>query len=159
MQSERDWRDIPVWRCPQSDVCGEQWATRNEGTSCPFCHAGIGVLAGFTYGDLVNAADHFGFGADLPVLLPEPVPDLVQLSTLPQDIWIGLPVFHPCSQEGTDANWLLYDVGVVLEVYPDPDFPSEFQCRFVTSAGGRSTTLHYQPSNLWIPRALAERLV
>lgn len=158
MNRKSDWQSIPVWRCPQTDICGEQWVTWNEGTTCPFCHSGLGERTGFTYGDLARAADEFGFCGDLPVLVPVPVPDLVLLSTLPQHKWIGLPVFHPCGQDGANANWLLYDVGVVLDVYPDPDFPSDLQCQFVTSQIGRSATLHYRPSNLWVPRILAERL-
>jgi len=154
-----DLRNIPVWRCSQRDVCGEQWATWEEGTTCPYCHVGIGERTGFTYGDVVNATDKFGFGGDIPVHVPQAVPDLVQLSTLPQDTWVGLPVFHPCGQQGTNANWLVYDVGVVLEVYPDPDFADELQCRFITSMGGRNSTLRYHPSNLWVPRVLAERIV
>ena len=85
-----------------------------------------------------------------------PVPDLVQLSTLPPAAWVGLPVFHPC--RGTRANWLRYDVGVILAVNSDPDFPTELQCRFVQSLDGHAHTLHYHPDNLWVLRVLAERI-
>jgi hypothetical protein len=158
MSRRSDWRSLPVWRCSELDVCGAQWATSEEGTTCPFCHCRTGQSTGFTCGELQEAAERYGFGGDLPVHIPEPVPDLVQLVTLPRRAWIGLPVFHPCAQDGTNANWLSYDVGVVLEVCPDPDSPRELQCRFVTSVLGRSATLHYGPDNLWVPRVLAERL-
>jgi hypothetical protein len=157
LETTVDQQNIPIWRCPQNDGCGRQWGSWDEDTTCPFCHCGRGERTGFALGDVARAADEFGFGGDLPVHIAVPVPDLVQLSTLPPDTWIGLPVFHPCGQEGTHANWLLYDVGVVLEVYSDSDFPDELQCRFVTSMG--NYTLHYRPSNLWVPRVLAERIV
>jgi len=148
----------PVWRC-QDVECGQQWVTWEAVARCPFC-SGIPVeRTGFTYGDVAEAAEKFGFRGDLPVHVPVPVPDLVQLSTLPQDTWIGLPVFHPMEQQGILANWLLYDTGIVLEVYPDPDFPGELQCRFVVSLGGHATTLHYQPDNLWVPSTLAKRIL
>ena len=157
MSNGGDWRDLPVWKCPQRNICGEQWATRMEGTICPFCHGGPGEATGFTCGEIAAAADRFGFHDKLPVHIPVPVPDLVQLSTLPRDVWEGLPVFHPCSQENTTCNWLHYDVGVILDVRPDPDLPGQLQCRFVTSAGG--SPLRYGPTNLWVPRVLAERLL
>ena len=153
-----DWQSIPVWRCSEVN-CGEQWATWEENSPCPVCEHGPGQRAGFTYGDVARAADKFGFEGDLPVHISEPVPDLVQISTLPQETWIGLPVFHPLSQEGTRANWFFYDVGVIVEVYEDPDFQDNLRCRFVISLGMQSGTLEYSPSNLWVPRALANRLV
>ena len=88
--------------------------------------------------------------------MPEPVPDLVSLTTIASDKWIGLPVFHPLSHEGDRPNWLLYDVGVIVEVNPDPDFEGEVQCRFVLGDG--TATLHYRPAYLWVPRVLADRL-
>ena len=158
MNRNADWQNIPVWRCPRVGDCGVQWATWDEGTTCPICHLGRGEPTGFTCGEVAKVAEDFGFAEALPVLMPELVPELVQLSTLPANLWIGLPVFHPSSQEGNLPTWLVYDVGVILEVCPDPDFEGELQCRFVTSMGGRSATLRYSPSNLWVPRVLAERL-
>ena len=159
MQQDPNQQSIPIWRCPRQDLCGAMWATRDEGTTCPFCHGGSGQPAGFTWGELARAAEEFNFNGELPVLLPVPVPELVQLSTLSVDIWEGLPVFHPCGQDEFHTNWLLYDVGVVLEVYPDPDISDELKCRFVASMGGDSVTFHYHPANLWVPRALAVRLL
>jgi hypothetical protein len=156
MNRKTHWKTIPVWRCPHA-TCGIQWATWEDGTTCPSCHIGLGESTGFTCGDVDDAAEKFGFTEDFPVLRSEPVPELVQLSTLPISLWIGLPVFHPCRQQGNEPSWLTYDVGVILEVYPDPDFEDEFLCRFVMSMGQHSATLHYSPSNLWVPRSLAER--
>jgi len=147
-----------VWRCTAVDGCGAQWATWDEGTTCPFCHLGIGEWTGFTLGDVVEAADAYGFVGDLPVHVSEPVPELVPLTTLGRDLWVGLPVFHPCAQSGLDANWLRYDVGVVLEVEEDGDVPGELRCRFVAATGGPSVSLRYAPGNLWVPKVLAERL-
>ena len=157
MNSSVDRQSTPIWRCPEH-ICGEQWATWEGGTTCPYCHLGLGRRTGFTYGDVAEAAEKFGFSEGLPVHISEPVPDLAQLTTLPQETWIGLPVFHPCGQEENRANWLLYDVGVVVEVFPHPNDASEFQCRFIVAAGFSSFTLQYGSSNLWVPRILAERL-
>ena len=157
MTKSLDRQSTPIWRCPQ-DICGEQWATWEEATTCPYCHRGLGQRTGFTYGEVAEAAEKFGFSGDLPVHISEPVPDLVQLTTLTSETWIGLPVFHPCGQEENRANWLLYDVGVVVEVFPHPSVPNELQCRFIVAASPSSFTLEYGPSNLWVPRVLAERL-
>lgn len=152
------WREMPVWRCTQSDVCGEQWASESAGATCPFCYVGRGESTGFTCGEVAAAAERFGFGSELPIHIPWPVPDVVQLSTLPRDTWEGLPVFHPCGQDGDVPNWLRYDVGVIVNVFQDPDLAGEFRCRFVHSTGEYNSTLQYGPSNLWVPRALAARL-
>ena len=149
-----DWRDLPVWRCSETEVCGEQWASARQGETCPFCHLGAGQPTGFTCGEAAEAADKFGFG-DFPVHIPQPLPELVQLSSLPSDAWIGMPVFHPSSQQGTTANWLAYDVGVVIAIESDPDLPGESRCRFLISS---ETSLIYSPDNLWVPKALAVRL-
>ena len=91
---------------------------------------------------------------------------LVQLSTLPQEQWRGLPVFHPGCQMGDTPYWTgasdpdgdrdedeqgpLYDVGVVLDWEPDPDFADlgVIRVRFLGSFG---STLRYASSNLWVP--------
>ena len=151
-----DWRELPVWKCPD-DACGKQWASADRTSSCPFCHSGLGDLAGFTCGEAADAAERFGFG-ELAIHIAEPVPDLVQLSTLPRVLWVGLPVFHPCAQDGLIPNWLRYDVGVVVDVSEDRDFAGEFTCRLAHSNDGNGGTLRYPPHNLWVPTALAQRL-
>jgi hypothetical protein len=158
MQKSTQWRGMPVWKCSERDVCGEQWAWWDSNTSCPFCHSGHGEPTGFTCGEMLDAAERFGFD-DFPVHIPEPVPEVVQLSSLPQNRWVGLPVFHPCGQEGPVANWLLYDVGVVVEVCPDSDFPGDLRCRFVHSMGDAKGILQYGPDNLWVPKVLADLLL
>ena len=95
-------------------------------------------------------------GCEVPVHTTEPIPEVVQLSTLPREFWEGMPVFHPLSQDGDKASWHAYDVGVVVEVRPDADFPG-FRCRFLHSIGGESGTLIYGPNNLWVPKVLADR--
>ena len=157
MKRDQQWREMPVWKCSESDVCGEQWAWWDNQSLCPFCHLGRGEQTGFRCGEVADAAERFGFD-DFPVHIPEPVPEVVPLSTLPQETWVGLPVFHPCGQDGTVANWLLYDVGIVVKVLPDADLPGEFRCRFVHSIGQANGTLQYGPDNLWVPKALAQRL-
>jgi hypothetical protein len=157
MDRGTEWRAIPVWRCPEIG-CGEQWASSDNESSCPFCHCGQGERAGFNCGEVADAAERFSF-SDFPVHIPEPVPEVVPLSTLPKDIWVGLPVFHPCGQDGSVPNWLLYDVGIVVEVCADMDIPGEFRCSFVHSIGSTNGTLRYRPDNLWVPKTLAERLL
>ena len=96
---------------------------------------------------------------------------LVQLSTLPQERWKGLPVFHPCEQGGDGkggeyVKWVeedeprdmqslpqyraLYDVGVVLRWEPDPDFADLGGIR-VHFIGSHGSLLHYDATNLWVP--------
>lgn len=101
-------------------------------------------------------------------LLDEAPPfDLVQLSTLPQEQWRGRPVFNPGCQVGDTPYWTgrddpfgdrdedeqgpLYDVGVVLDWEPDPDFADLgiIRVRFLCSFG---STLRYASTNLWTPR-------
>jgi hypothetical protein len=106
----------------------------------------------------VEATERFGFD-DFPVHMPEPVLEVVQLSTLPRELWVGLPVLHPCGQSGATPNWLVYDVGIVVEVFEDSDLPGEFRCRFVHSMGQANGTLQYSPDNLWVPKTLADRLL
>jgi len=145
---------LPVWRCSETDVCGEQWASARAADTCPFCHLGIGQSTGFTCDDVAEAATKYGF-SDFPVHMPQPLPELVQLSSLPSDLWIGLPVLHPSGQVGKTANWLLYDVGIVTALESDPDLAGEFRCRFITSS---ESSLIYSPGNLWVPKILAQRL-
>ena len=85
---------------------------------------------------------------------------LVQLSTLPESRWRGLPVFHPMEQRGDTPEWLSddpgdhgepsYDVGVVLDWEPDPHFADlgVIRVRFLMNMG---STLRYASSNLWVP--------
>lgn len=101
--------------------------------------------------------------------------DLVQLSTLPESVWLGRAVFHPMEQRGDEAIWTItpedradaiaagdpisddewdtvYDVGVVTEWAPDPlfaDIPGSKRVRFVMASGH---SLHYAASNLWTPK-------
>jgi hypothetical protein len=143
--------DVSVWKCSDLD-CREQWASRTEAAECPFCGCGRGRAAGFTLQEVRAAAETYGFLEDLPLHLAEPAFELVKLATIPRHKWIGLPVFHPL------INWLRYDVGVVVEVYPDPDIQGEYQCRFVCSSVGGISMLHYAASHLWIPASLAGHL-
>ena len=86
--------------------------------------------------------------------------ELRQLSDLPRDVWVGLPVYHPQSQYGTECNWATYDIGVVVKVEPDPDFADDgvWRVTFHGSCGPRSWTLYYGADNLWVPRQLADRI-
>lgn len=95
--------------------------------------------------------------------------ELVQLSTIPQERWRGLPVFHPGCQQGDTPYWTgaddpfqdrnedeqgaLYDVGVVLDWEPDPDFADQIRVRFLGDFG---STLRYSPENLWVPKKFAD---
>lgn len=160
MNSETDPSMLPVWRCSHSDICGEQWAALEPGETCPFCHLGPVQSAGFTYGEAVAAAEHFGFDREVPVHLVYPVPTLVQLTSLPVETWMGLPVFHPMAQEGINADWRTYDIGVIVEVSKDIDYgEGEYCCRFLYSIGGSSGTLIYSAWNLWVPEQLANSLL
>lgn len=152
--------DTPVWRC-LDDLCEEVWAQAETPPFCPAC----GPLmkssvepAGFTVGEAREVGDRFG--VDVPIFIPKPIPlELVQLSTLPEDTWVGMPVFHPCEQSGEGANWHRYDVGIVIEVYPDPHFEGMRQCRFLHGVlGSGNGTLHYAPNWLWVPKVLADRV-
>ncbi len=84
---------------------------------------------------------------------------LVQLSTIPQERWRGLPVFHPMEQSARGVEWLsddlqdrgapAYDVGVVLDWEPDEHWPEIIRVRFLMSMGG---ILRYGSYNLWVPK-------
>lgn len=100
-------------------------------------------------------------------LMDGPPPfELVQLSTLPQERWRGLPVFCPACQVGDTPYWTTqddpfrdpededgarYDVGVVLDWEPDPDFADlgVIRVRFLGDCG---STLRYSSTNLWVPK-------
>lgn len=146
-----------MWRC-RSDICLEQWASEGGDSTCPFCHLAEIERTEFTCGQVADAQEKFGFRGALPVHLPQPVPDVVQLSTLPRDLWVGLPVFHPIGQEGNLPDWRCFDVGVVMRVHPHPDLSGEFKCEFVAGFLGGVSTLRYSPWNLWVPTVLAARI-
>jgi hypothetical protein len=159
MTNNHPRNSTPVWRCIEAATCGAQWAAWERDLEGPFCHCSKGEPAGFTYGEVLEAAERLGFVEDVPVHLAEPVPELVQLVTLPRDVWIGLPVFHPSSQTNVEATWLVYDTGIIVSVEEDRDFEGEFRCSFITSVGPHNTALRYGPNNLWVPKVLADRLV
>lgn len=99
--------------------------------------------------------------------------DLVQLSTLPESVWRGRAVFHPHEQHGDVPTWGLteddvaaavaagepapelgspcYDVGVVLDWWPDEDFKdlNLTRVQFLHDSGSK---LVYCSTNLWTPR-------
>jgi hypothetical protein len=152
MSIELAERALPVWRC--SRCCDVQWVSESEETSCPHCLM-AGETAGYTYGEVVDACARFG--CQVPIHRAQPVPEVIQLSTLPRELWEGMPVFHPLSQDGDRASWLSYDVGIVVEVQPDPDVEG-FRCRFVWAIGEKSGSLRYSADNLWVPKVLADRL-
>ncbi len=103
--------------------------------------------------------------------------ELVQLSTLPEKFWLGLPVFHPCEQIGNEPKWtdpdidlypedfideqgipidpVAYDVGSVIGWGPDEHFPEVTRVHFLT---GHGYSLRYGSWNLWVPKALADNL-
>jgi hypothetical protein len=92
--------------------------------------------------------------------LPFPV---VCLDTFPEDAWVGKTALHP-GEQGAKPCWntddyahkdaddprnsLVFDLGVVLEVFEHPDVCGGQRCRFVTADGG---SLHYGPDSLWVP--------
>lgn len=102
------------------------------------------------------------------VILDKPPFNLVQLSTVPKDKWIGLAVFHPLSQVGNKASWNSnhlvckfthggssteqvmplpqYDVGVIISFKYD-DLARMQQVSFVGACG---SVLRYAETNLWV---------
>lgn len=100
-------------------------------------------------------------------MMGSPPFELVQLTTIPQDQWRGLPVFIPQCQVGDTPYWTgaddpfgdrdedeqgaLYDVGVVLDWEPDPDFADlgVIRVRFLGSFG---SILRYSAQTLWVPK-------
>jgi len=107
------------------------------------------------------------------LLINRPPFELVQLSTIPQNKWLGLPVFHPYCQIGKTPYWnrknnsyenekhkhynegSLYDVGVVFSWYPDPEFADlgVIRVRFI---GDNGSTLCYSSDNLWTPKRFTQ---
>ena len=101
--------------------------------------------------------------------------DLVQLSTIPESKWRGLPVFHPMEQRGDVPIWeitdedradaiavgdpipddekVAYDVGVVLDWEHAEHDPGSPRVRFLMSMG---STLRYGSYNLWVPREMVQ---
>lgn len=145
---------LPVWRCIES-YCQEQWATNQADAVCPFCHESVGIKTGFTYGEACEAAEKYGF-EEILIHVPNLVPELVQLTEISKDLWIGLPVYHPLSQSGVECNWLTHDLGILTEFYHDPDIKGVIRCRFVTS---HIHSLEYMATNLWVPKSLVDRLL
>ena len=147
--------DLPVLRCPDL-CCDKQVVTNLLSPTCPFCHETELVDTGFKYGEARAAADKYGFEEDIPIHVPTPVPELIQLCDIPENLWIGLPVYRPFSQEDSVCNWLAYDVGILSYFYFDPKTNPSRQCRFVTCDTG---SLEYSDWNLWVPKSLAENLL
>lgn len=172
MSRPDNWKDLPVWEC-DNDMCEGYWVDRErldpaDPPLCPEhdCHK-LGAddhakYAGFTWGEAMDAENKFL--CDIPIHHSLPVPEVVQLSTLPQELWMGLPVFHPFGQKGREGEieceWFSYDVGVVVEVVPDPHFAQygEWRVHFQGACGSGGWTLGYSPTNLWVPKVLADRL-
>ena len=158
-----NWRDLPVWAFDPDELDEGYWVEhdRLDPDDPPKDPGGLGrtvAYAGFTWGEAIDAENKFL--CDIRIHHAYPVPAVVQLSTLPREVWVGIPVFHPCEQRGAECNWHCYDVGVVVEVEPDPDFAEygEWRVTFQGACGNGGWTLHYSPKNLWVPKALADRL-
>lgn len=151
-----NWRELPVWRCGNCESDG--WATDEPSPTCPEC-GHPAERAGFTWGEAKEAEERFLCA--IPVTYSIPVPELVQLSTLPRTRWEGLPVFHPTSQQegegGVICDWRIYDVGVVVSVGRDPDF-GDWRCVFQGACGDQGWVLRYSATNLWVPKVLARQL-
>ena len=152
-----NWRDLPVWVMSPDEFESGYWvdASHQDPEDPPSDPEDLGqrvVYAGFTWGEAVDAENKFLCAIRIHHSIP--VPQVVLLSTLPQEMWMGLPVFHPMSQRGEVANWHAYDVGVVIDVYPDPDFAEygEWKVRFQGGVGSGGWTLAYSPTNLWVPK-------
>jgi hypothetical protein len=163
-------QDMRVWMCNEDDdgLCGEIWAQEGTPEFCPECSfifyhqakiqgkepkvkrpVGICPLE-----EVRSVERRFEvFGLDIPVHIPTPIPlDLVQLSTLPREEWVGKPIFHPQGQMGDLANWHRYEIGVVIAVEPDPHFDDKVRCRFLMADfRSQSDAIAYPPNNLWTP--------
>lgn len=92
--------------------------------------------------------------------------DVLCLTAFPPEEWVGQTVLHPMEQVGDDPRWnqldydprftgdeemkdkLVFDLGIVVEVFEHPDGLGDLRCRFMTDSGG---SLHYGPANLWVP--------
>jgi hypothetical protein len=86
------------------------------------------------------------------------------LESFPQAQWVGKTVLHPMEQTASGPAWntddyahkdpdnlpndLVFDLGIVLEVFEHPDSLGGLRCRFLTEHG---SSLHYGPDNLWVP--------
>lgn len=114
--------------------------------------------------------------SDTPVIDPRTL-NLVPLSTVPEDEWIGLRVYHPmlqsdkpywhtadypeqdrlfeeeCMAEYGGEHGLAFDVGLVEEVfYQDIPGWNREDCKrvfFRCMVEDVSYRLHYHPTNLW----------
>lgn len=93
--------------------------------------------------------------------------DLVQLSTLPEELWFGRTVFSPHAQAGTNAFWrgvedpnhmfydemyagqLMYDLGMVAGWWEEQ---GDTRVRFTSCCAGESWSLQYSAQCLWTPR-------
>lgn len=167
-----DESDFGVWHCEETEWECETWAAplSDPPRVCPSCTGPEGEHIGMRPGAPIRyiaRLDHVRLGeeelgiepCDSPVRIPRPPPfELVRLTTLPQEMWLGLPVFYPMAQLGGDreppvCNWYHYDVGVVAEILPGPPL----EVRFIVDDTGHG--LHYAPHWLWVPKALAERLL
>lgn len=145
-------KDLMVYRCTE---CQDVWGGWNTGY-CPDCSEPV-EETGLTVEEY-EAADEA-----LHVYCPRPLPfEMVMLFTLPEGMWVGMPVFHPSEQNFGGPIWFRYDVGVVCEVFVDETlitakWPAKkcVRCRFIGSDG---STLSYHAENLWVPRRLADRL-
>jgi len=162
MKTRFDKRDWIVWECLDEDGPCPRWAAPDGAVykHCPMCHAEA-VRAGYTLGELSDAENRFCLDTRSPVLVPEPPPlELVQLSKLPERMWVGLPVFHPGAQDGGQPDWFTMDIGIVYEVFGDGRYgPGERRCRFVHACADSPGSLNYSADNLWVPKVLADRLM
>ncbi|VAX03051.1 hypothetical protein MNBD_GAMMA19-890 [hydrothermal vent metagenome] len=143
--------NTPLWLCPDK-TCNSKWLTDEEGLTCPYCHLATGIKSNKKYSDVQNEIKKDDKNE---YLIPYPVPELVPLTSLPMELWIGLPVYHPCGQEGNVCNWLLYDIGILVEILPDKNFEDEIECMFIV---GSQSSLIYSASNLWVSKKLVGHL-
>lgn len=168
---------MKVWECGEDDdgLCGEVWAQEGTPEFCPECsfipfhnakdqgkdpHDFVKRPKPMGYTVEEARAAENKFLCDIKFYVPTPIPfELVKLSSLPQDKWVGIPVFHPQGQMGDLANWHRYEIGIVTEVYPDPDFSDQLRCRFIMADfHNQSDCIAYGPDNLWVPKPLADHL-
>lgn len=87
---------------------------------------------------------------DLPIDIIPDFSKLVPLNEVQAPFWKGALVYHPMSQSADGTTWTYYDVGIVLEVFEDPDFPDldepfRTRVRMLTEHG----KLHYGAWNVW----------
>lgn len=167
--------EMGVWHCQETEWDCETWAAPlgDPPKDCPSCTGPVGralkMISGApivylgTLEEMRQKEAAQGIAPhDSPIRIPKPPPlELVPLQTLPREKWSGLPVFHPSGQCGIGADavcsWYRYDVGLIVEVYPDPHFEGELQVRFVNDDSGYG--LSYAPCWLWVPKVLALNLL